>query len=147
MNSDNSLYSMRKRPSQARSKATIDVILIAAARVLIESGYAKASTNKIANLAGVSVGSLYEYFPGKEAIYAEVQRREDQRLYDLSMALPQPESIKDLIRQHISVYLNFVRSNLKLHAALLNDVPQFAFDRNKVSLYSEYRPQVMGVHS
>ena len=84
------LYFMCKMPKQGRSKATIDSIISATTRILLEVGYDKSSTNKIANLAGISIGSLYEYFPGKEAIYAKVRRREDQRLFDLTMSHAQP---------------------------------------------------------
>jgi len=58
----------RKRPSQARSRATVDAILEAAARIFADRGYAAATTNHIAARAGVSVGSLYEYFPNKDAL-------------------------------------------------------------------------------
>jgi AcrR family transcriptional regulator len=58
----------RKRPVQARSQRTVDVVLEAAARVFARRGYAGATTNHIAERAGVSIGSLYEYFPSKDAI-------------------------------------------------------------------------------
>ncbi|MCA9675872.1 MAG: TetR/AcrR family transcriptional regulator [Kofleriaceae bacterium] len=58
----------RKQPSQQRSRDTVEAILTAAARVLVQHGYDGASTNRIAEVAGVSVGSLYQYFPAKEAI-------------------------------------------------------------------------------
>lgn len=138
----NSLYSMRKLPAQARSKATIDALLVAAARILIEMGYDKASTNKIAERAGVGIGSLYEYFPGKEAIFAEVRRREDYRLFDLIMSRPEPGSVKALLELHSSIYLEFVRSNLALHTALINDVPQFAVDQEDLPFYRDYTPWV-----
>ena len=58
----------RKLPQQDRSKVTVDAILTATTRILIQLGYDKASTNRIAELAGVSIGSLYQYFPSKEAL-------------------------------------------------------------------------------
>lgn len=73
--SDQSLYQPRKVPRQARSKACVSAILDAAARILTEEGYAAATTNQIAEVAGVSIGSLYEYFPGKEAIFAALRAR------------------------------------------------------------------------
>lgn len=136
----NALYSMRKTPMQVRSKATIDAILSAATRVLLSIGYDKASTNKIAEVAGVGIGSLYEYFPGKEAIFAEVRRREDKRLFDLTMNRPEPDSVKALIHSHVSIYLEFVRSNLELHSALINDVPQFAVGQEELPYYRDYVP-------
>jgi len=60
----------RKRPQQARSRETFDAIVKAAARILTESGYDDLSTNRIARTAGVSPGSLYQYFPNKESILA-----------------------------------------------------------------------------
>jgi len=58
----------RRRPRQARSRATTDAILTAAARVLGKRGYAGTTTNHVAAEAGVSIGSLYEYYPSKDAL-------------------------------------------------------------------------------
>lgn len=143
LKSRKSLYLMRKNPVQARSNARVDAIIDAATQVLLDIGYDKASTNKIASVADVSIGSVYEFFPGKEAIFAEVRRREDQRLFDLTMLRPQPKSIKELIRLHVSIYLQFVRSNLDLHAALINDVPQFAVEQKDLPFYRDYQPWVV----
>jgi len=55
-------------PQQDRSKVTVDAILTATARILTQEGYDRATTNRIAELAGVSIGSLYQYFPSKEAL-------------------------------------------------------------------------------
>ncbi len=60
---DKARYRLRKQPKQARAVATVQAVLEAAAQVLIDAGYGSASTNVIAERAGVSVGSLYEYFP------------------------------------------------------------------------------------
>lgn len=67
----------RKTPRQARARDTYDAILEATARILEAQGLDAANTNAIAARAGVSVGSLYQYFPGKEAIFAELVRRHD----------------------------------------------------------------------
>ena len=66
---------MRKAPNQARSRATVEAIVHAGARVLADRGWAGFTTNRVAEVAGVSIGSLYQYFPGKEAILAELIRR------------------------------------------------------------------------
>src|ERR1700736_5178789 len=58
----------RKAPKQERSREMVETILEAAARVFVREGYARATTNRIAAAAGISVGSLYQYFPGKDAI-------------------------------------------------------------------------------
>lgn len=65
----------RKRPSQARSRATFEALVEACAGVLVERGYAGATTNHIARRAGVNIASLYEYFPGKDALVAQVAER------------------------------------------------------------------------
>jgi AcrR family transcriptional regulator len=64
----------RKTPRQRRSRATRERILGAAARVFAERGYAGGTTNHIAAEAGLSVGSLYQYFPNKDALAAELMR-------------------------------------------------------------------------
>ncbi len=65
----------RKLPKQDRSRVTVDAILTAAAHILTEDGYDTASTNRIAERAGVSIGSLYQYFPNKEAIITALRER------------------------------------------------------------------------
>lgn len=60
--------SARRRPRQARARATVDRILAAARRVLIDAGADGFNTNRIADAAGVGIGSIYEYFPNKQAI-------------------------------------------------------------------------------
>jgi len=66
---------LRKAPKQARSEQMIDCILAGATRVLNTVPLAEATTNRIAEVAGVSIGSLYQYFGGKEAIAASLLRR------------------------------------------------------------------------
>ena len=62
----------RRRPSQVRAELTRERILTAAAHVFAEHGYAGGTTNRIAERARVSIGSLYQYFPNKAAILAEL---------------------------------------------------------------------------
>jgi AcrR family transcriptional regulator len=65
----------RKSPRQARARATVEVIVEAAARILETAGPEGFNTNAVARRAGVSVGSLYQYFPSKQALVAELSRR------------------------------------------------------------------------
>lgn len=65
-------FSPRKTASQARARDTVAAILESAARIAETQGLDAANTNAIAEKAGVSVGSLYQYFPGKDAIFAEL---------------------------------------------------------------------------
>lgn len=70
----------RKQPRQTRSASTVDAILEAAARILEKGGLAAFNTNAIAEKAGVSIGSLYQYFPAKEAPLVELIRRKRAEL-------------------------------------------------------------------
>ncbi|MFD0686122.1 TetR/AcrR family transcriptional regulator [Actinomadura fibrosa] len=74
--------SPRRTPRQERSRRTVERILAAATRVLSERGYDGASTNRIAEAAGISNGSLYQYFPNKDAIVVAVLDRFADRLAD-----------------------------------------------------------------
>jgi AcrR family transcriptional regulator len=65
----------RKLPKQARSQATVEAILQAATQVFERHGYAAGTTNRIAERAGVSIGSLYQYFPNKDAILVALVHR------------------------------------------------------------------------
>jgi AcrR family transcriptional regulator len=62
----------RKQPRQVRAELTRQRILTGAAHVFGEYGYAAGTTNRIAERAGISIGSLYQYFPNKDAILAEL---------------------------------------------------------------------------
>src|SRR5215813_10517598 len=73
----------RKSASQERSRATVEALLDATARVLVREGYDRASTNRIAAKAGVSVGSLYQYFPNKEALVAALVARHNREMLQL----------------------------------------------------------------
>jgi AcrR family transcriptional regulator len=65
----------RKLPSQQRSEATVEAILQAAAQVFERHGYAAGTTNRIAERAGVSIGTVYQYFPNKDAILVALVHR------------------------------------------------------------------------
>jgi AcrR family transcriptional regulator len=70
---------LRKRPAQRRSRQTVEVLLEAAAQILEAGGLAAFNTNALAARAGVSVGSIYQYFPGKDAVMVALIRREAAR--------------------------------------------------------------------
>lgn len=72
--------SPRKSPRQTRSQTTVNTILDATARVLVERGYAATNTNAVAERAGVSVGSLYQYFPNKDALILALRTRHSAQM-------------------------------------------------------------------
>jgi AcrR family transcriptional regulator len=78
----------RKTPLQERSRNTVEVIVEAAARILFREGADALSTNRIAEVAGVSVGSLYQYFPNREAIVTALIERLSDVISTAFGALP-----------------------------------------------------------
>src|SRR5215469_8883193 len=101
----------RKHASQERSRATVDALIEATARILVKDGFDKASTNRIAEKAGVSVGSLYQYFPGKEALVAAVVQRHGQELMqvvrdalDEVAAAPMEQGVRKLVTAAIDAH-------------------------------------------
>ena len=75
-------FSARKTVRQSRARETIDAILKASWRIVHRDGIAKVTTNRIAEIAGVSIGSLYQYFPGKDAVLHALVEREFNRVVD-----------------------------------------------------------------
>lgn len=79
----------RKSPKQARARVTVDAILEGATRILVDEGLDKLNTNLVAKIAGVSIGTLYQYFPTKEAILTEIIRQKRKFLLDDLIAATQ----------------------------------------------------------
>jgi AcrR family transcriptional regulator len=148
----------RKTASQDRSRATIDAILGATARVLVKHGYEGASTNKIAEAAGVSIGSLYQYFPSKEALVAAVIEHHIGSMMDLIrssiarvVVLPLREAAREMVRVMVEAH----RLAPKLHRVLVEQIPRIGdldqidrLDReteSMVRLYLEARKDEIGV--
>jgi AcrR family transcriptional regulator len=75
----NTVNSPRKIPKQDRAWSTVEAIIEATTRIIEEDGLEGLTTNRAARLAGVSVGSLYQYFPNKEALVEEVRSRFAER--------------------------------------------------------------------
>jgi AcrR family transcriptional regulator len=87
IHTDDRRLAPRKTAKQARAQATVDAIVEAAAQVFESLGYATATTNRIAERAGVSIGSLYQYFPNKDAILVALARRHLEQ--GMTMLAPQ----------------------------------------------------------
>lgn len=92
----------RKRPSQARSRATVDAIVEAAARILESRGHDGFTTNAVAERAGVGIGTLYQYFPDKDSLVGALIARETSRLVEeaeAALTLPSgPAALDALMR-------------------------------------------------
>jgi AcrR family transcriptional regulator len=138
----------RKAASQERSRATVDALVEATARILVKEGFDKASTNRIAEVAGVSVGSLYQYFPSKEALVAAVVERHQQEIMqtvrgELAEVLVQP--VEKAIRKLVAVALRAHRVDPKLHRVLAEQIPRVGelekletFNRDNYTLFRTY---------
>jgi len=123
--------SPRRRPRQARAQATVDAIVKATARVLVEEGYDRASTNRIAHAAGVSIGSLYQYFPSKEALVAALVESHQSRMRDaldqaLAIGTPVGSAGSLEARAHLVVrgMMAAYRIDPQLHHVLCQEVPK-----------------------
>lgn len=117
----------RKRPKQERAHQTVEAILTAAAQLLVSRGYAGASTNRIAERAGVSIGSLYEYFPNKDAIVATLTKRLlEQRLEIIRSKLTElaDAPLDRATREIIRALFHAKRIQPRLESALATGVPQ-----------------------
>lgn len=105
---------MARKPKQARSKATVDAIIEAGFIAVAERGTSGATTRHIAEIAGISVGSLYEYFPHKEAIFEVMGQRLVEEI--IAMIVPLiPKLVRMPIDQTVyellGAFSNFLRKN------------------------------------
>jgi len=120
---------LRKAPRQERAGATFEAILEAAARILSEQGPRRLTTNRIARRAGVSVGSLYQYFPNKHAIVRALLEREILRAATLRPALlddasaPIAERMRAAVDWHLDAHAADPRLSRALHALVEESLP------------------------
>ena len=138
----------RKQATQARAAATVEAILNATARILVKEGYDHASTNKVAATAGVSIGSLYQYFPSKEALVAALAERHLQEMRALIygelpklLSLPVAAGIERAVRLMVAAH----SVDPKLHKVLVEQVPRVGklervegLEREMVGLTASY---------
>lgn len=114
----------RKMPLQERSRRTVEVILDAAAQVFSEKGFSGGTTNHIAERAGVSIGSLYQYFPNKDSILvgllerhtADGQRHIEKLLNSVSVMNMKP---RQLVREFVETLISEQLIDARLHKVLL----------------------------
>jgi AcrR family transcriptional regulator len=119
----------RKSPVQQRSKLTVEQILEAAARVFAKRGYAGATTNHIAERAGVSIGSLYQYFPNKDTILVALHARHMESASEvlrkmMKEALGEKAAPEDLLRRFVRQIVEMHASEPALHHVLLYEGPR-----------------------
>jgi AcrR family transcriptional regulator len=149
-------YSPRKSVRQSRARETIEAILQASAQIVTKRGISELTTNRIAEIAGVSIGSLYQYFPGKDAVVHALVEREFNRAVDAFVALiesidpdavPLDEAVRAIVDKvfehqvHLRpVYKEIVLAALSfkhLRFTLQNDARVLAAVREKLVQYPE----------
>ncbi len=118
----------RKQPVQHRSKATVDMVLVAAAQVFEAHGYASGTTNRIAERAGVSIGTLYQYFPSKEAIAVALLERHiadtDHRLHEwVGHMVVEQHSLSEALHDYVTGMLEMHSRQPRLQHILLEETP------------------------
>ncbi|HLU68749.1 MAG TPA: TetR/AcrR family transcriptional regulator [Kofleriaceae bacterium] len=121
-----SATSPRKRPRQARARETVEAILAAATQLLERGGYGKLTTNRIAERAGVSIGSLYEYFPNKDAVVIAIMERcldEQFAAFASVMHEVQGARLEEAVRRSIEVVVASKRERPQLIRALATTAP------------------------
>ncbi|MCJ9734006.1 TetR/AcrR family transcriptional regulator [Bradyrhizobium sp. PRIMUS42] len=136
---------MRKEPRQARSRATVEAIIQAGARILSDEGWAGFTTNKVADNAGVSIGSLYQYFPDKLSLVDAIRRRH----LDDCLAVMRKSQAKEL--SSVQFVANLVDAMIAahsvypgLHRVLLDEAPSSDDHRNP---HSEFEVEYLAYYS
>nr|WP_152992323.1 TetR/AcrR family transcriptional regulator [Nonomuraea pusilla] len=119
----------RKQPRQQRSRETVAVILEAAAQLFQRHGYAGATTNKIAERAGVSIGSLYQYFPNKDALLVALAEHyltqsAEQVAQVFSRAAEHRPSLHDLLTDLVGCVADLHTDRPELHRLLFDQAPR-----------------------
>lgn len=120
----------RREPRQERSRAMVARILDAGLAVLLEHGYDRASTGRVAACAGISPGSLYQYFEDKHELLAEVIERETERLRTrISGAFVRhlaEASVLEIVRANVVTLLDTFEANAGLLRVLYEQLPPSA---------------------
>jgi AcrR family transcriptional regulator len=117
----------RKQPTQDRAAHTRQRILDAAAHIFGEYGYAAGTTNRIAECAEISIGSLYQYFPNKDAILRALMDAHvdaGAELLGKRLADGLPEQLDEALRVFVRATIDNHRDNPRLHRVLFEEAPR-----------------------
>ena len=121
--------SVRRRPKQRRARQTVEAVLDAVVRLLKRGGSKTITTNRIAEVAGVSIGSVYQYFPDKRAIFTALhQRHVDQidRMVQTKLVEHAASSIEELVRAMVEAMVEAHAIDPELYELLMTEVPHRA---------------------
>lgn len=112
----------RKRPRQSRSRVLYDALIEATRRVLASEGVEAVTTARVAELAGVSIGSLYQYFPSREALIAAViDHKLESDLHELMPLIERlgQAELDDAIRGLVEVVVRYYRDETPLYREMV----------------------------
>lgn len=121
--------SVRRQPTQRRARQTVEAILDAVVRVLKREGFDAVTTNRIAEVAGVSIGSVYQYFPDKRAIFEALHQRHIEhidRIFETTLVEHAASSLDRLIRAMVEAMVDAHATDPELHELLMTEVPHRA---------------------
>ena len=121
--------SRRRQPQQGRARNTVEAVLDAVVRILKREGITAVTTNRIAEVAGVSIGSVYQYFPDKRAIYIALHERHIEaidRMVEAKLMEHAASPLSKLMRGMIEAMIEAHQGDPELYEVLYNEVPHRA---------------------
>jgi AcrR family transcriptional regulator len=116
----------RREPRQRRAQQTVEAILDAVVRIVKREGAQAVTTNRIAEVAGASIGSVYQYFPDKRAIFAALHRRHIEqvdRMLESTLVRNASSSLEELMRAMIDGMVDAHSTAPEFYQALLVEIP------------------------
>jgi AcrR family transcriptional regulator len=119
----------RREPQQRRARDTVEAVLDAVVRILKRRGVEAVTTNRVAEVAGVSIGSVYQYFPDKRAIFAALHERhirEIDRLVESKLMEHAESPLDTLMRAMIEAMIDAHTPDPELYELLSSEVPHRA---------------------
>ncbi len=123
----------------------VEVLVEATTRVLLKDGYEACTTNRVAEVAGVSIGSVYQYFPDKESLVLAVMERHQEQLQAAMVVRLSELANADLataVHEMLGAMLEAQRLQPRLHRVLLEQVPRIGALRRLHELNGQYAPLV-----
>lgn len=117
----------RKEPRQERSRVMVEMLMRATTRVLIRDGYEGLTTNRVAEEAGASVGSLYQYFSSKQQLVSALLNQHiEHTMHELRSALPELSllSLAEAVPRFVELMIASHRVEPELHRVFYEQLPR-----------------------
>jgi len=120
---------VRRQPKQRRARMTVEAVLDAVVRLLKREGAEAVTTNRVAEVAGVSIGSIYQYFPDKRAIFAALHQRhvrEIDRMVESTLIEHATSRLDKMIRAMVEAMVQAHAGDPELYEVMATEVPHRA---------------------